>query len=155
MSIEDNKALVRCDFEDAPYHPVRYNEMIASKVAGQALSLTDHPEFSSDPLAEQAVYARHIEQWGRWSQSINDMIAEGERVMARWSLSGIHQAAYLGIPPTHKQVTFSGIDISRIESGRIADIWNMCDRLDGWQQLGILPSRDEILAGAKQQDRPE
>jgi predicted ester cyclase len=155
VSIEENKALVRRYFEDAPYHPVRYNEMIASKVTGQALSLTDHPEFSSDPLAEQAVYARHIEQWGRWSQTIDDMIAEGDPVMLRWTLRGIHQSTYLGIPPTHRQVTFLGIDISRIESGRIVDIWNMSDRLDGWQQLGILPSRDEILAGAKQQDQPE
>ncbi len=139
MPLEKNKTLVRRFFEDAPFHPEVCDEIFAAHLPWHALYHTDHPDFISDPQAEKTAYAHHVQQWGGWSESIDEMIAEGDKVMVRWTFHGKHQGEYLGIPPTGKQVTFSGIYIFRIADGRIAEVWNLWDQLGEWRQLGILP----------------
>ena len=145
MSIEKNKALVRRYYEEAPYNLEICNQIFAPKVFWHALHHSNKPDFISDPQAEKAAYIRHKALWGGWSESIDEMIAEGDRVMVRWTFRGIHQGMYLGIPPTHKPVTFSGINLFRIQANRIAEVWNLWDQLGEWQQLGILPETAEIL----------
>lgn len=140
MPLERNKALVRRFFEDAPYHPGVCDEIFAEHLPWHALYCTDQPDYISDPAAEKAAYAHHIQLWGGWSESIDEMIAEGDRVMVRWTFHGKHEGEYLGVPPTHKQVTFSGIYIFRIANQRIAEVWNLWDQLGEWQQLGLLPA---------------
>ncbi len=149
MSIDAKKDLVRRYFEDAPYHPEVCDEIFAPSVVWHAMYHTDQPEFVSTPEIEKDAYARHIDTWGDWCEFIDEMIAEGDRVMVRWTFRGIHQRSYLGIPPTKKQLTFSGIYIFRIDSGRIVEVWNLWDRVGEWQELGILPGTKEILDGAK------
>lgn len=149
MPLEKNKFLVRRFFEDAPYHPEVCDEIFAPQIPWHALYHTNRSDFTSDPQAEKAAYARHMMLWGGWSESIDEMIAEGDRVMVRWTFRGIHQGEYLGFPPTYKSVTFSGIYIFRISDHRIAEVWNLWDQLGEWQQLGILPGSDEILSHKK------
>ncbi len=151
MPLERNKALVRRFFEDAPYHPEVCDEIFAAHIPWHALYHTDNLEYISDPQTEKQAYAHHILLWGGWRESIDEMLAEGDRVMVRWTFSGTHQGEYLGFPPTHKPVTFSGIYIFRIADQRIAEVWNLWDRLGEWQQLGILPESRVIL----HQDRVE
>jgi len=71
--------------------------------------------------------------------TMDDLIAEGDRVMDRWTVHATHLGEFLGIPPTGKAVTFWGIDILRIVNGRITDIWHLEDQLNVLQQLGIVP----------------
>jgi hypothetical protein len=149
MSIEENKALVRRYFEDAPNHQEVCDEIFTSILHWHALYRTEQPDFISDPQTEKAAYSRHKTLWGGWSESIDEIIAEGDRVLVRWTFRGTHQNNYLGIPPTFKPVTFSGINIFRIEQGRIAEVWNFRDRVGEWQQLGILPETAVILSQAK------
>ena len=78
------------------------------------------------------------------------MIAEGDRVMVRWTSHGTHQGESHGLPPTHKQVTNSGINIFRIADGKIAEVWDIWDRLSVWQQLGVLPEINEAIAKARE-----
>ena len=145
MPLERNKALVRRFFEDAPYHPEVCEEIFAARLPWHAMYRTDQPDFFSDPQAEKTAYAHHIQLWGEWSETIDEMIAEGDKVMVRWTFHGTHQGEYLGIAPTGKPVTFCGIYIFRIAEGRIAEVWNLWDRLGEWQQLGILPGSQPIL----------
>ncbi len=57
--------------------------------------------------------------------TIEDLIAEGDRVVARWTNNGTHVAEFLGMPPTNKQFTIAGIDIYRLEDGGItADLYS-------------------------------
>ena len=70
------------------------------------------------------------------------MIAEGDKVVTRWTGRGTHQAELPGnppIPPTGKQVTVTGIDVYRIENGRTAEHWGNFDQLGMLQQLGVIP----------------
>ncbi len=150
MSIRENKALVRRYFDDAPYHPHVCDEIFAPQVHWHALYQTDQRDFISTPQLEKEAYTRHIALWGGWSESIDEMIAEGDRVLVRWTFRGTHSVVYLGIPPTHQTVSFSGIYIFRIVEGRIAEVWNLWDQLSEWQQIGILPGKKEILDQARQ-----
>jgi predicted ester cyclase len=79
--------------------------------------------------------------------TIEDLIAQGDRVACRLTLRGTHQGQFLGIAPTRRQVTFSGVDVIRIENGKFVEHWGGPDLLALVQQLGAVvsvPSREEI-----------
>lgn len=71
--------------------------------------------------------------------SLEHLIAEGDKVVLRWKARGTHEGELMGIPATGKQVTLSGIDILRIENGKIAERWAEYDNLGLLQQLGVVP----------------
>ena len=68
-----------------------------------------------------------------------DMIAEEDRVVVRWTGSGRHEGEFMGMPPTGKAFTITGIDIHRVEGGRMAEHWDVVDQLSLLQQLGFIP----------------
>ena len=70
----------------------------------------------------------------------DDLIAEGDRVVARVTLTGTHQGEFQGLPPTGKQVTISGIEIVRIANGKAVERWGQFDNLGMLQQLGAIPA---------------
>jgi steroid delta-isomerase-like uncharacterized protein len=71
--------------------------------------------------------------------TIEDMVAEGEKVAYRWTARGAHRGELMGIAPTGHQVTITGITIERIAGGKIAETWNNFDRLGMMRQLGVAP----------------
>ena len=71
--------------------------------------------------------------------TVEDVIAEGDRVVARNSVTGTHQGEYMGIPPTGKSVTYDEIFIGRLVNGRIAETWGVVDVLSQMRQLGAIP----------------
>ena len=72
--------------------------------------------------------------------TVEDMIAEGDRVALRWSMHGTHGGEILGIPATGKQVTLTGLDIYRLNDGRLAEHWDQVDVMGLLQQLGVIPA---------------
>lgn len=150
MSIEENKALVRRYFEDAPDNPSVCEEIFAPKVLWHALYHTEQPDYESTPQLEREAYARHKQIWGRWTERITTMIAEGDRVMVHWTGQGRQQAEYFGIPVTGRLVNLSGIYIFRIAGDKIAEVWNLWDRAGEWQQMGVLPPTRELIARARE-----
>lgn len=78
-----------------------------------------------------------------WRETVDDVIAEGDRVVIRVTGSGTHRGAFQGIPPTGKQVTATGVGIGRIENGRIAETWAAYDALGLMQQLGGVPAPEK------------
>ena len=68
-----------------------------------------------------------------------DVIAEGEKAMLRWTARGRHTAPLMGIPATGRDVTLRGIDVIRVERGRIAERWGEFDLYGMLRQLGVLP----------------
>jgi steroid delta-isomerase-like uncharacterized protein len=72
----------------------------------------------------------------------DDTIAEGDRVVNRWTMRGTHEGESLGIPPTGKQGTATGIDIFRIANGKLVEAWQNWDQLGFLQQLGVIPSAE-------------
>jgi steroid delta-isomerase-like uncharacterized protein len=71
--------------------------------------------------------------------TVEDMVAEGDKVAARFTAYGVHKGAFMGLPPTEKPIVMTGIEIFRIEDGKIAEIWGEANLMGLMQQLGILP----------------
>ena len=71
--------------------------------------------------------------------TIDDMIAEGDLVVTRWTGRGTHTGELMGIAPTGKEVTVSGITIARLANGKIAEEWELMDALGMMVQLGAVP----------------
>lgn len=76
--------------------------------------------------------------------TIEDQIAEGDRVVTRWSATGTHDGEFQGIPPTGKQVTLTGIDIDRLANGKVVECWPQVDELGLLQQLGVIPAPEPV-----------
>jgi steroid delta-isomerase-like uncharacterized protein len=71
--------------------------------------------------------------------TIDDMVAEGDKVAFRWTESGTHQGEYAGIAATGKHVTWTGMSVYRIAKGQIAEMWVSMDDLGLLRQLGAIP----------------
>ena len=71
--------------------------------------------------------------------TIEDLIAEGDKVAGRVTMRGTHRGEFMGIAPTGKHVTLTSISINRIEEGEMAEMWDNSDVLGLLQQLGAVP----------------
>jgi steroid delta-isomerase-like uncharacterized protein len=71
--------------------------------------------------------------------TVDDQLAEGDKVATRFTYRGTHRGTFRGIPPTGKSFAATGIRISRIERGKVAEDWVARDMLGALQQLGIVP----------------
>ncbi len=72
--------------------------------------------------------------------TVEDLIAEGDKIVARITVSGTQQGAFMGIPSTGKHVTISDIEIFRITNGKAVENWVQVDFLGLLQQLGVVPA---------------
>jgi predicted ester cyclase len=74
----------------------------------------------------------------RWV--LDEVVAEGDKVVSRFTWTGTHRATFLGIPPTGRKVTVKGVVIDRLAEGKMADSRILMDSLGLMQQLGVLPT---------------
>lgn len=81
--------------------------------------------------------------------TMEDIIAEGETVVSRWSCRGTHKGDLGGIAPTGKQLNISGVTIARLANGKIAEGWVNWDALGLMQQLGVVPELGKAKAAAR------
>ena len=72
--------------------------------------------------------------------TIEDDMAEGDKVVTRWIGQGTHQGELMGVAPTGNQLTFTGITIHRIEDTKIVEEWSNWDALGVMRQIGVGPS---------------
>ena len=71
--------------------------------------------------------------------TIEDQIAEGDKIVTRWTFRGTHKGELQGIPPTDKQVVVTGISMDRVAGSKAVEAWSNFDALGMLQQLGVLP----------------
>jgi steroid delta-isomerase-like uncharacterized protein len=71
--------------------------------------------------------------------TLEDIVAEGDKVVTRYSLTGTHKGKFVGIPATNKKVTMSVIEIDRVAGGKVIEEWVRYDTLGFMQQLGVVP----------------
>ena len=126
MSAEENKALVRREQEELWNHTGDLDAAEELFAAGQAEAAKQ----------EAADFRRGFPDV---TSFIEDLIAEGDKVVARWRSRATHQGDYMGIPPTGKAVEFTGISFYRIEGDKIAQSWNIEDQLGLMRQIGAVP----------------
>ncbi len=71
--------------------------------------------------------------------TIEDQIAEGDKVVTRWTVQATHLGEFHGIPPTGRQGVVTGISIDRLANGKFVEGWTIFDELGMMQQLGVIP----------------
>jgi steroid delta-isomerase-like uncharacterized protein len=75
-------------------------------------------------------------------ETVEDLIFDGDKVVGRFLMSGTHRGEFMGIAPTGRSVTMSGVDIVRIAGGKITEFWYAEQMLELMQQLGAVPTFD-------------
>ena len=100
------------------------------------------PDQDLQGLEEVKQYtAMYFEAFPDMSVSVEDLIAEGDKVVSRYAYLGTHQGELQGIAPTNKHIEKEGITIHRIEGGKIVEEWEQYDKLSFLQQLGAVPEQ--------------
>jgi steroid delta-isomerase-like uncharacterized protein len=72
--------------------------------------------------------------------TVEDQIAEGDKVVTRYTARGTHRGTLMGIAPTGKQVVVTGIAIDHYANGKVVEGWGSYDLLGMMQQLGVIPA---------------
>ena len=132
MSLEENKAIAK-----------RWNEVVNKGNVDviDELAATNYINRASN--ADREAHKRWVIGWRAANPdvgiTIEDTIAEGDKVVVRWTMHGTHIGEFWGIPPTGKKFTMSGISIYRIEDGKIVEDWANSDTLGMMRQLGVIP----------------
>src|SRR5437879_10492668 len=141
---ENNKAVVRRLIEEVWN---KGNLPLAEEVFTPVYEHRDAstPDFGRGPEGEKKRATLYRTAFPDLRLMVEDIIAEGETVVTRWSCRGTHKGDLRGIAPTGKQVTISGVSIVRFSGSKMAESWINWDALGLMQQLGVVPE----LAKAK------
>ena len=91
------------------------------------------------PTAFRDMASGFVDAITGFREVIEDQVAEGDKVVSRWTGSGKHTGEIMGSPPTGKEITWTSIGISRFEDAKIAEEWVEFDALSLLQQLGVVP----------------
>jgi predicted ester cyclase len=110
-------------------------------VAPDVLIPTPLPIEAAGAQAAKQVWAILLRGLPDLHLTIEDLIAEGDKVVMRASVTGTHQGEYMGLPPTGKSITYNEIFIFRFAGGRIAEMWGVVDVFSQMKQLGVIPAQ--------------
>ena len=136
--LERNKAVIR-----------RFVEEVQNNKSEAAYDELNDPEFlnlSSPPGVPSDREGGKMYLWGFLNAfpdsrfTIDDMIAEDDRVVTKKTFTGTHSGDFAGIPATGRTVTLQYVDIMRVRDGRIVEHWLSMDQLSFMQQLGLIPT---------------
>ena len=137
MSTEQNKALFHRFFEELVNES---NLALADKLI--ATDIMDHatpPGLPPNLEGFKQFLGSFLTAFPDIHVKIEDVIAEGDKVVARVTVHGTHKGTFMGIPPTGKQATWTAIHIARVTDGKMAERWITIDLWDIIQQLGVVP----------------
>jgi steroid delta-isomerase-like uncharacterized protein len=135
---EHNKAIVRRLFTELWNNG---NLSVADEVFAPNYAHYDPstPDFGRGPDSEKKRAALYRTAFPDLHLTIEDVIAEGETVMTRWSCRGTHNGDLNGIAPTGKHITITGLTVARVSNGKIVEGYVNWDALGLMQQLGVVP----------------
>ena len=134
----DNKAIVRRLYEEV--WNKRNFEVLSELISpSHALQGPNSSGSSIGPEAYKRQVLRFLEGYPDLRWTIEDIVAEKDKVVACWTLSGTHKGDYMGVPATNKKVSVGGITIHHIAGGKIMDSHTNWDLLGMMQQLGAVP----------------
>jgi steroid delta-isomerase-like uncharacterized protein len=133
---EENKALARRSWETVD-NPDAIDEVYAPDVVWHV------PDQDIQGIEEAKQFiGMYQTAFPDMSATVEDVIAEGEKVVTRWTIRGTHQGEIEEFgPPTGRQVEAQGLTLHRIEGGKIVEEWNSWDNLSFMQQLGLVPDQ--------------
>src|SRR6476620_7130327 len=144
---DTNKTVVRRLFDEVWN---KGHQQIADELFAQNYNHHDSstPDLGRGPESEKKRATLYRNAFPDIRFTVEDLVAEGESVTARWSCHGTHKGDLNGIAPTGKQFTISGISVSRLSNGKMVEGWVNWDALGMMQQLGVVPELAKTKAVA-------
>lgn len=141
MSAEQNKAKIRYYFEEVwnKGNLDAVDEVVAA-------NLVDHnvpPGLPPGSEGYKVFVGLFRTAFPDMNITVEDLLADGDKVIARFTSRGTHQGDLMGIPPTGKSITVTGISIDRFEGEKYVESWMEFDQLSMMQQLGVIPAAGE------------
>ncbi len=137
MSVEENKAVELRFFEEVVNkgNLAVIDELVAANFVDRAAL----PGAAPDREGYKQFFAAVHSAFPDFPSTLEDMIAEGDKVVQRFTVRGTHKGEWMGIAPTGKQIEVGGIAIHRLAGGKIVEDWVSMDMLSMMQQLGVAP----------------
>jgi len=134
----DNKTIIRRLYEEV--WNKRKLEVISEIVSpSHALQGPNISGSSVGPEAYKRQFLLFLAGYSDLHFTIDDIIAEKDKVVACWTFSGTHRGDFMGIPATNKKVSMDGMTIHHLAGGKIMDSYGNWDALGMMQQLGVVP----------------
>jgi predicted ester cyclase len=140
MSLEKNKALARRYQEEVwgKGNLALIDELLSTDFVDHSLPVGMDPGFTGARAAVQGALDAFPD--GHWT--VEDLIAEGDKVVVRWKMQATHEHEFRGIAPVGKPVTIAGITILRIANGKIVERWV------NWDALALRQPSGKVSLGA-------
>ncbi len=138
---EENKAVVRRTFEEM--WDKGNLGIIDELYADDFVNHNPPPGLSDDRDGFRMFVGMYTSAFPNTTMTIEDQIAEGDRVVPRWVAVGKQEGELMGIPPTGQEVRVTGIGINRVVDGKIVENWGEFDGMGLMQQLGVVPMPGE------------
>jgi len=145
---EQNKTVVRRLFDELWN---KGNLQVADELIAPTYQHHDAstPDLGKGPEGEKKRVNLYRTAFHDFRLNLEDLLADGETVVARWSCRGVHKGELNGIAPTGKQFAITGVTIARFSSGKIVEGFVNWDALGLMRQLGVVPEPTKSLAAAK------
>jgi len=135
----DNKAIVRRLYQEV-WNKRKFEVMSEIISPSHALQAPNISGSSIGPEAYKRQVLSFLAGYPDLHWTIEDIIAEKDKVVACWTISGTHKGDYMGIPATNKKVSVDGITVHLIANGKIMDSYSNWDALGLMRQLGAVPA---------------
>jgi predicted ester cyclase len=136
MSLTQNKAVIRRLFEEV--YNAKNIELVDELTTPDYVDHNPTPGLDTGPAGLKQFIQVVAASFPDNRLTIDDMLAEGDRVAVRWTSHNIHTGtAFFGIPPSGNTAVFTGTTIYRLLNGRIAELWYNADALALFHQLGV------------------
>ena len=125
------------------HDPELISQTIDEIVDPDVLIRTPVPVEATGSQALKEVFAKLHKAFPDLRVTVEDLIAEGDKVVGRNRVTGTHQGEYMGLPPTAKSITYNEIFIFRFADGRIVETWGVVDVFSQMKQLGMTPAQPD------------
>jgi steroid delta-isomerase-like uncharacterized protein len=136
MSTEQNKALIQQYMELMNQHNL---DAAFANLSPHVIAHNTPPGTPEGIEGVKQFFTMLYDAFPDLQAVLEDIIAEGDRVVIRFTVRGTHTTEFMGASPTGKQVAWGVITIHRIADGKIAEVWNESDMMGMMQQLGLVP----------------
>ena len=137
MSLEQNKAIARRHFEElwTKGDLAVADELYSPTAIGHCGNLPDQTGY---PACEQELVRQDLIAFPDGVATVEDQIAEGDKVLTRWRFSGTHRGELYGHPASGNEVSVTGFHLHRIVHGKIVEVWALGDFYSLLTQMGVL-----------------
>jgi steroid delta-isomerase-like uncharacterized protein len=137
MSAEENKAIVR-KYREA--HNQNNLDALDAIVAQDLISHSALPGLPPGLAGGKLAHQGFLAAFPDTQTTTEDLFAEGDKVVERYTARGTHQGDFMGVPPTGKKFAVESIVIYRFANGKIVEMWGLNDATGLMMQLGLMPA---------------